>query len=55
MRNYTCTLCGGPVTDQTVSFVDDGKQWTITLHICKRPSCLVRRGGKSVDHRALTS
>ena len=50
--NLTCTLCNGPVTSQQVSFLDDGKLWSLKLYLCKRPSCLERRGATCVEHRA---
>lgn len=50
-ENFTCTLCGGPVTRQQVSFIDDGKLWSISILICKAPKCLTKRGATAVDHK----
>lgn len=55
MSSFACATCNAPTTPTPVSFVGAPPEgvgapvlWTVTVNVCRRPSCLERRGATAV-------
>lgn len=56
MRLVTCAHGKDhKVKEHMLSFVQDGKLWSLPIQICVDPDCLEARGATHVEHKVQTS